>query len=98
MKNIDVIFGVGAWAVAALNRYHLVCPLRGDPFDLGLFFLPFIWLLCVSGLLITRKRRLLWYWWVAVSLPYISSYWLLFLVNPFWYTLGDRNFRILAPF
>lgn len=108
MKNIDVMFGLGAWAAAAFNRYNMYSfwlkePFvtreePKEPFLIGLFVLPSTWVICVAAMLFTRKRRLVWYWWVAVSLPYIATFWLLFPLTPFWYAWGDPVFRLFAPF
>ncbi|MFZ5586262.1 MAG: hypothetical protein ACOZHQ_10065 [Thermodesulfobacteriota bacterium] len=89
---------MAAWVVAALNRYNMYSFRLKDPFIIGLFVLPSIWVICVAAMLFTRKRRLVWYWWVAVSLPYIATFWLLFPLTPFWYAWGDPIFRLFAPF
>ncbi|MFH1060712.1 MAG: hypothetical protein V1797_18780 [Pseudomonadota bacterium] len=86
MKDAGLAWGLGAWVAAALNGCNMYSiwakdsfAMREEPLVIGLYALPAAWLFCVAAMLLTRQRRLVWYWWVAVSLPGVANFWLFFL-------------------
>lgn len=97
-KRLDILLGFLTWIIALACRISLFKPLPGNPFDYGLFVFPAAWVLFLFLTLKLRQRSFGYYWWVYFSLPYVLSYWMLIIINPFWYTWGAPAWRLILPF
>ena len=82
-KNLDIIFGLAAWAVGiitVLDGFSYV----DLPWGIWPYWpAPLAWSICVILMLVFRNRRPLKLWWVWPSFPLAFIMWVLFAIMMF---------------
>ena len=82
-KNLDILFGLTAWAIGLFT-------LAADQFSWGGYSLqwmtwlaPLLWTICVVLMLVFKKRKAWKLWWVWPSFPLAFMVWVLLAIMMF---------------
>ncbi|MBU4563523.1 MAG: hypothetical protein KMY53_13415 [Desulfarculus sp.] len=79
-KNLDVCFGLVAWAIGIFTVATEFFFYWKYEFAWRDWFAPILWSLCVVLMLVLKNRRPLNLWWVWLSFPLAFLNWLIFAV------------------
>ncbi|MBU4278651.1 MAG: hypothetical protein KKC30_18065 [Proteobacteria bacterium] len=82
-KNIDIFFGLAAWAVGIFTFVAGFYSLGGYAVYWASWPAPALWTLCVVLMFVFRNRRPLKLWWVWPSFPLAFVMWVLFAIMMF---------------
>ena len=66
-QNLDIILGIVAWIIAITGTIIFWIVLYFSEFSN--WTITFVWLLCVSLMLMVTERKFSFFWWVWWSFP-----------------------------
>ncbi|MBU1277398.1 MAG: hypothetical protein KJ720_18655 [Proteobacteria bacterium] len=79
-KNLDIFFGLAAWAIGILAVMAAFWPFWKFGFTWMEWVAPSLWTLCVILMFVISKRRPIKLWWVWPSFPLAFVLWVSLIV------------------
>ncbi|MCF8033318.1 MAG: hypothetical protein K9K66_09360 [Desulfarculaceae bacterium] len=76
-RNLDIIFGVIAWAIGLCTIVADQLPLGGYTFEWIIWVAPLSWSICVVLMFTFISRKAGKLWWVWPSFPFAFMAWIL---------------------
>ena len=82
-KNLDILFGVVAWAIGLCTIAADQLPLGGYTFEWIIWVAPLSWIICVVLMFVLKNRKTWKLWWVWLSFPFAFMAWVLVAIMVF---------------